>query len=88
MPRMIRGTLTGKTFRPLSSRALMYECDTIYAFGPVDYVVSLPSSTRNFGADSASTEAVFDALKNISGPIHGGHVLVRQSISQATDSTI
>lgn len=53
--------------------------DTIYASGPDDYDVKLPSSTESVVVDAQRAEDVWTALKSVSRPIHDGEILVRQA---------
>ncbi|KAL8999880.1 MAG: hypothetical protein Q9188_005794 [Gyalolechia gomerana] len=53
--------------------------DTVYASGPDDYDVSLPSSTEEVESDPQKCTAVWDALKSVSQQIHDGKIITKQA---------
>lgn len=57
----------------------LYSFDTVYASGPDDYEVPLPSRSDSVETDERKCEEVWTAIKSVSKEIHDGQVVVRQA---------
>ena len=63
---------------PRPSDAL-YDFDTVYASGPDDYEVDLPTGTGDVEVDNQKCDAIWSALKSVSQEVHDGSILVEQA---------
>jgi glycine/D-amino acid oxidase-like deaminating enzyme len=56
-----------------------YDFDTVYASGPDDYSVGLPSGTNSVEVDDGQVQDVVDSIGAVSQALHCGEVLARQA---------
>jgi len=57
----------------------LHPFDTVYASGPDDYSVPLPSLSDSVEVDPQRCEDVWTAIKSVSKEIHDGEVVTRQA---------
>jgi len=57
----------------------LHDFSTVYASGPDDYTVSLPSYTEEVEVDARKCTEIWNAISSVSRQIHDGEILVQQA---------